>query len=64
MKTLRRRTPAVAKKVCVRSDWPACLTELVIVSTIGSGHLEVGVAGKKGQKMRNWSDDETRTVFV
>jgi len=32
----------------VRSDWPACMMEWVIVSTIGSGNLEVGYGGEKG----------------
>ena len=35
-------------KVSVRSDCPACLTEWVIVSTIDSGHLEVGDGGEEG----------------
>lgn len=32
-------------KVSVRSDCPACVKEWVIVSTIDSGHLEVGDGG-------------------
>ena len=34
--------------VSVRSDCPACVMERVIVSTIDSGHLEVGDGGEEG----------------
>ena len=34
--------------VSVRSDCPACGMECVIVSTIDSGHLEVGDGGEEG----------------
>ena len=34
--------------VFVRSDCPACAKEWVIVSTIDSGHLEVGDGGEEG----------------
>ena len=34
--------------VSVRSDCPACAKEWVIVSTIDSGHLEVGDGGEEG----------------
>ena len=36
--------------VSVRSDRPACVIEWVIVSTIDSGHLEVGYGGEEGFK--------------
>ena len=36
------------KFVSVRSDCPACVKEWVIVSTIDSGHLEVGDGGEEG----------------
>ena len=36
--------------VSVRSDCPACLTEWVIVSTMDSGHLEVGYGGEEGSE--------------
>ena len=35
-------------KVSVRCDCPAWVMEWVIVSTIGSGHLEVGYGGEEG----------------
>ena len=34
--------------VSVRCDCPACAMEWVIVSTIDSGHLEVGYGGEEG----------------
>ena len=34
--------------VSVRSDCPACMMEWVIVSTMVSGHLEVGDGGEEG----------------
>jgi hypothetical protein len=34
--------------VSVRSDCPAWVMEWVIVSTIDSGHLEVGYGGEEG----------------
>ena len=34
--------------VSVRSDCPVCMMEWLIVSTMGSGHLEVGDGGEEG----------------
>ena len=44
------RIAAVAARssVSVRSACPACVMEWVIVSTIDSGHLEVGDGGEEG----------------
>jgi transposase len=36
--------------------------EWVIVSTMDSGHLEVGDGGEKGLKKRIWSGDEKRMI--
>ncbi len=44
----QRSVDGLGMVVSVRSDCPACLTEWVIVSTIDSGHLEVGDGGEEG----------------
>lgn len=36
-----------SRGVSVRSDCPACVMEWVIVSTMGSGHFEVGDGGEE-----------------
>ena len=41
-------TPWHGSSVSVRSDCPACMMEWVIVSTMVSGHLEVGDGGEEG----------------
>ena len=38
----------ILSRVSVRSDCPACVMEWVIVSTMDSGHLEVGDGEEEG----------------
>jgi len=42
-----RATRHYGRAVSVRSDCPACMMEWVIVSTMDSGHLEVGDGGEE-----------------